>query len=700
MTCASWFSRATAMAVTVVLALLPAYAEATAEATADNAPTAVNAPAPGTKGPVGWESLRRLDRLPVLPSGVRTLQFSSFDRAGGNAQDGFFGTYSCLRTSGGGCVIAEHRGAGEIGSIWFTRDEGDVTRTGTLTIELDGKKVLDAPLQDVVNGRLGAPFAPPLVANAEASSGGVLIEVPMAFRESMRITTQHNPLFYHVSYRSFADADGIVTFDAHDPAQDVVALIKAAGTRDPKPALPGTRTTTQALSLAPGGTQTLATSLTPGLLTALEIRLPQVSGAATRRAAGRGRVPGGGEPAAPVVGRTLLTALRLLISFDGQRTVDAPLGEFFGAGQAMAPVRALMFATDPRTQTFRAWWPMPFTTRAHVQLYNGSDIPVTAGSASVSTAPSPAHAQAVRTRAEGRFHALSHAGPTVPGASWSFLRTQGRGKFVGVSHSMRGDTDRTYLEGDERVYVDGARTPQLHGTGTEDFYQSGWYFNRGPYTQPFNGNPTHLTASSGCATGRDCTDAYRLQLHDSVAFTESIDYSIEHGPMNDRQADYSSTAFWYGTSTTASYTSDVLHLGDLAGEAAHRYTAGAASPLPVLDSAFEGDARTPTRLRAPTRATRTPVTFTLAIDPRNRGVELRRTSDQQQGPQQAEISVDGHRLGDWYQPLANTDRRWLDDTYQLPAAYTRGRSLLTVTLTPAPNGAAWSAASYEAHSLI
>ncbi|MFK8907358.1 glycoside hydrolase family 172 protein [Streptomyces sp. YS-3] len=695
MTCAGWFSRATALTVTVVLALLPTYAQATAGG-APNPPDTVTADA---KGPVGWDSLRRLDRLPDLPSGVRTLQFSSFDRTGGNAQDGFFGTYSCLRTGAEGCVIAEHRGAGEIGTIWFTRDQGDVSRTGTLTIELDGKKVLDAPLQDVVNGRLGAPFTPPLVANADASSGGVLIEVPMPYRESMRITTQHNPLFYHVSYRSFADAEGVVAFDAHDTAQDVVALVKAAGTRDPKPALPGTRTTTQALSLAPGRTQTLATSTTPGLLTALEIHLPQASGTGAQRAADSGRLPRAGRRAAPADARALLTGLRLLISFDGQRTVDAPLGEFFGAGQAMAPVRALMFATDPQTQTFRAWWPMPFMTWAHVQLYNGSDVPVTAGSASVSTAPSTAHAQAVRARTEGRFHALSHAGPTVPGESWSFLRTQGRGKFVGVSHGMRGDTDRTYLEGDERVYVDGARTPQIHGTGTEDFYQSGWYFNHGPYTQPFNGNPAHLTASSGCATGRDCTDAYRLQLHDAVAFTQSIDYTIEHGPMNDRQADYSSTAFWYESPTPSSYASDIVHLGDPADETAHHYTSSASTPPAVLDSAFEGDARTPTRLRALTRSTRTPVTFTLAIDPRNRGVELRRTSDQQQAPQQAGVSVDGHRLGDWYQPLANTDRRWLDDTYQLPAALTRGRSLLTVTLTPATSGPAWSAASYEARSL-
>jgi hypothetical protein len=33
-----------------------------------------------------------------------------------------------------------------------------------------------------------------------------------------------------------------------------------------------------------------------------------------------------------------------------------------------------------------------------------------------------------------------------------------------------------FLEGDERVFVDGQESPHIYGTGTEDFYESGWYF--------------------------------------------------------------------------------------------------------------------------------------------------------------------------------------------------------------------------------
>jgi hypothetical protein len=236
------------------------------------------APAPALaegKGTVGWDTYRRLDRLPELTTGAQAQQTSSFDRTGGN-NDGFEGTYSCLRQSADGCVIAEREGAGEIDSIWFTRDGGDVTRTGDIEIELDGETVLDAPLQDVVDGELGAPSTFPLVANADQSSGGVVVRVPMPFRERMRVTVDQNPLFHHVTYRSFADADGVRTFDPADPAQDVVNLMGGWGEGDPKPAAAGAETTRRDFDLAPGDSLRLADVRGPGAISALALRLPQV----------------------------------------------------------------------------------------------------------------------------------------------------------------------------------------------------------------------------------------------------------------------------------------------------------------------------------------------------------------------------------------------------------------------------------------
>ncbi len=648
---------------------------------------------------VGWTSYRQLNRLPELTSGVAGAQFASTDPQGAN-RDYWDGPQHCLSLLVNQCVIAAHAGAGEIDGIWFTWHGGDVRSIGNISIVLDGQLVVHAPLQDVVDGKLGAPFAYPLVGNVSQSSGGVYIHVPMPFRFAMLVTTDSSSFYYHVTYRTFADAAGVSTFNPHDPASDVLNTMRAAGVRDPKPPMPGAHTTDSAVNLAPGGTADLADLHGPGTLTAIRLRLPQTTQVIPSEvtASGRGFGHGGSStftmridphnngirltrrfdpevtrqsaevvvdgtaigrwapnwpPTSPpgvhsvressqrqwqeesidipatltrgksaltisnrflssdldfneftywvddwiagklqrtdllqiadaaaesahdyrIVGQTwqgqrtfdyplgssqlsalgktrkLLDGLRLRISFDGETTVDSPLGEFFGSGFGLVPVRSLMFGIDPDAHTFSAWWPMPYASHAVVQLYNGSSMPVPGVRADITAAPDPGAAAALTSGRIGHFHASSHAGPTVPNRDWEYLRAGGTGKFVGNVSDMSGPDNRSYLEGNERIYVDGAPTPQINGTGTEDYYEGGWYFNRGPFNTPLHGNTAHLTAVTGCAPSSDCTAAQRLWLADAVPFQNSILIGIQHGGIDEIPATYSSTAFWYGRGT-------------------------------------------------------------------------------------------------------------------------------------------------------
>ena len=78
------------------------------------------------------------------------------------------------------------------------------------------------------------------------------------------------------------------------------------------------------------------------------------------------------------------------------------------------------------------------------------------------------------------FHAQwRRENPTTPGKNYTILDTQGEGHFVGVALFMqaRKPHDIGFLEGDEMVYVDGADKPCINGTGTEDYFCSGWYFD-------------------------------------------------------------------------------------------------------------------------------------------------------------------------------------------------------------------------------
>src|SRR5664280_2595747 len=294
----------------VALASMASVSGGTATPAAADVQRAVAAPAvaaPVHTGPVGWDVYRQLDRLPELGIGTSARQFSSYDRHGFN-DDGFSNHFSCLSVTSAGCLLAENDGAGQITSMWFTRDGGNVSATGNLRVELDNRVVLDAPLQSVVDGALGAPFVFPLVANAGQSSGGVYVEVPMPYTRSMRVYTTVAPDFYHVDYRVFA-------------------MLRGAGTADPKPPMPGADTVSNSSSIAPGAVATLADLPGPGVVSALRLTPNGVSQATAPapRQAGSGSLQLPLDPANSGVRVTVRTpaggeAQRNPVLIDGQST--------------------------------------------------------------------------------------------------------------------------------------------------------------------------------------------------------------------------------------------------------------------------------------------------------------------------------------------------------------------------------------------
>ena len=66
------------------------------------------------------------------------------------------------------------------------------------------------------------------------------------------------PILFDGTYRTFADAVGVRTFDPADKALDVLAAAQKWGTVDPKPAARGATTATRSVSLAAGQRVTLA----------------------------------------------------------------------------------------------------------------------------------------------------------------------------------------------------------------------------------------------------------------------------------------------------------------------------------------------------------------------------------------------------------------------------------------------------------
>jgi hypothetical protein len=196
-------------ALALFLASFPDGGDAAARTAPPPTPPVVSAAA---RGPAGWDSLRRLDLLPFARQGVRTLQASSADPTG-NGDDGYTGRYSCLHHVAMGCLMAEHRGPGELESLWSAGDEHEqILPSGRWIIELDGRVVVDRTLLSLSSGTLASPFVFPLALGVRDAWGGWSINVPMPFRKEMRVISQFDPHYFHVVYRTFASTAGVTTW--------------------------------------------------------------------------------------------------------------------------------------------------------------------------------------------------------------------------------------------------------------------------------------------------------------------------------------------------------------------------------------------------------------------------------------------------------------------------------------------------------
>ena len=132
--------------------------------------------------------------------------------------------------------------------------------------------------------------------------------------------------------------------------------------------------------------------------------------------------------------------------------------------------------------------------------------------------------------------------------NYLILEAEGAGAYAGCHLDIdcfQRDQFDWYGEGDEMIVIDGeAWPPRLHGTGTEDYFNTA-YCPDEEFCAPFHG----ITVNSGTADWRwkGKNSLYRFHIPDPVYFNQSIRVSIEHGHANSQSFDYSSTAYWYQT---------------------------------------------------------------------------------------------------------------------------------------------------------
>lgn len=463
---------------------------------------------------LGWEALSRLDRLAEYKPALEVGCVSSYDRTGGN-DDGFSGKYSFVRKEGDALVIADLQGPGVIYRIWTPTPTDD-----WMEFYFDGEAQprVRVRFRDLFLGHT-EPFVKPLVGYGV---GGFFCYVPMAYERSCKVLVRAERVqFYQINYARYDAAAGIKTLDPQSalasPEAEAARKVWSASGEDLSchTAPPGVKVEVmrKRVSIAPGKSVKLFESRKAGRIVGVRL-----------------------TPPLALAGKARDVLLR--VSFDGGApSVLCPVGDFFGYAWGEPAMQSLLVGNNA-TEAY-CYYPMPFDRSAKVELVserpNGPAFEV---EAEVVFAAVP------RRPDEGRFAAVwRRENPTTIGKPFTFIEATGRGHLAGfVLQSQGFESGKTlFFEGDDQTTLDGQLV--VHGTGSEDFLNGGWY------DVPDRWEKRLSFPLSGCLgyqkhLGR--TGGYRLLVGDAYSFRESALQTIEHaGTDNNILTDYVSVTYLY-----------------------------------------------------------------------------------------------------------------------------------------------------------
>jgi hypothetical protein len=485
--------------------------------------------------PVGIGMLGALDRLATdRVDAFEPYMVSTYDRSGGNVDfnlppDGVLDTDDQGRT-----ILFDDDGPGVVTRIWLThfsvlgaRDQGAsslVVIPGDILFYFDGEESprVEMSLQDFFRGNV-SPFLAPFALDADASSGGFVSSLPIAYAEHLRIVSTESILYLQVN--AFHVLEGEVQSFSPEQVDTGELIGQVSAWIDRVQPLTSPSATTERQTLTAEAAAPLRLTVQGGPATVARLTL----------------TPAAPLPAAP--------PLRLRIDVDGEEPeVDAPFGDFFLTPLSQARARGRVIGYDG--SAYYVTFPMPYddSVEVEVSIEEGAD-PVTFD---VELETIPGH-----PAGSLRFHAEfseSLLGPDE--GDHPVLDVQGRGHLAGSSMVLCCIEDCSFLsprfghlEGDERITVDGEQEPRLHGTGAEDYFNSGFYYAAGSYDQPSHGMPFEQDGSDlvdPYGNGAfDCTTQYRLQLTDVVPFRSALRFDLERGPTSNLDTYFRSVAYWY-----------------------------------------------------------------------------------------------------------------------------------------------------------
>jgi len=499
----------------------------------------------------GYERLSDWGLLGRLCDGVTAGIASSYDRAGGNRDYNWYES-STQRESGDvdPVTVTTLEGPGVITRFWMPHAAANMGFKVRMTV--DGVLRIDTTSDVMLSGLYGGtlpgvdyPYMDaPLISTLV---GGQVSYEPIVFSQSVviesnnRADTRH---YYQYNYLKLPAGTSVTPYNGQLTAAQQAARTQAASTIATVGANPGG---------VSGSSVTLDTS-PQSIATGMAVTLCDVTGSGRIRGL-KIKMPDGASDAE-------LDGLRIRVRYDGRSVNavdDVPVSHFFGAGHGRVAYESLPLGAS-ETNGFYSYWPMPYRQSVVVELRNDSGAAISIESASVEYEAGAVGADAAYLHAKYGYVEST----TAP--RYQLLRTGGRGHYVGnllwVDRRNIGDDGwpgRSLLESDDivTVNVDGDSPTVLGGTGLEDAYNGGYYYNHVAEQPDEPNSPQSADPYSGIApyhgllrmnfTDTDDyvhTDQYRWLVPDPVPFTDGIDVKVEN-IYRSQGASFGSVAFYY-----------------------------------------------------------------------------------------------------------------------------------------------------------
>lgn len=463
----------------------------------------------------------------------RAVQFSSYDRAstGPDKPETWFANNDYNQfvrvekvVVGAGVreewVMAEVEEPGAIVRVWSPNPKG------TLRVYVDGaaRPVIEENMEALLSGKGKAGgFAVPEPL-AMTRSRGWNLYLPVPFAKSVKVTSDADGFYYHVGVRGYSAGTVVESFtgDARARGGSVEAILRRGveTLKDPPrnalvPGMPS--------PLGPLGVSTLDfdAGRSGGAITGLAVRVSAVD----MESALRGVV--------------------VSMTFDGERTVWVPMGDFFGTGIGLNEFADWYRSAErlgANEGLLRCEWVMPFAKKAVVTFENVGEVEGVSLSAAATVDGFVFDRGAMHFGATWRGEPEIKTEEAKGTKDYRYAELSGVGTYVGDLLCVTNPVAEWWGEGDEKVWVDGETFPSHFGTGTEDYYGFGWCCPVG-FVTPW---VSQVRVDGRGKNNQGHTVVSRVRSLDTIPFTRSIKVDMEVWHWKATTVAYASTAYWYG----------------------------------------------------------------------------------------------------------------------------------------------------------